>query len=238
MNHHISNYYLTVNYPVEFRDSIINDIKYLEENLYKKENSDGEENFLDVSQEEENLYSLVSYVLAEKWGDKIYIGAKEYRDEDIVISVGNNNFIKMKAWKVVGDKLYVSSYLLKEYAIANNGYIQVYNCDGMIILNAHVASFDVGEYKKIEEVSAADANISETETYGVYDYESFNGTGRIMIKVGDVTTFDGLENVPEIYTVSEIIEAQNNTVVGVIYGFEKLEKIGDEYYLIYYRKNA
>ena len=159
----------------------------------------------------------------------ITVGGKEFlNDETFSLSVGNNNFVIRKAWKMEENSLMIASGLL----------LSSMNEDGKVIVNYGgrplrlIVLENPADLEFEIEISGENAEITGPVDEQ-YTFTSSNYAGFMKIKIVDNAN-ENILTANSIITVQKIKQDNDDEIVEVSYAITKSDLIGDEYYLVFY----
>ncbi len=211
----------------EIIENINKSIEYITTDLYNLPENTNVDSLLD----EDKFYTLigrVDYDYIYAYPNYIYINETSYTNENVKVSVGNNNFINKPLWKFENKKLYISSLLLKELmlSINANGNLAIdFASNKYNVEYSNDALFDVSSTAQITmgiNLDEESTNLERNDTF-----TSNDGRNTLRIYLGSNDDFANAT----VYTIKKYYDSNETT-----YGFTKLDKIGDGYYLVFYPK--
>lgn len=202
---------------------------FLLTNVYNKSagtdfNSEGSQNFV----ADEDYYVIVKKDVVDILQQVVIGGFKFTEDSTVSLSVGNNNYLIREAWKLEEGDLKIASGLLLS-STKSNGKVSVKYAKkelSVIILEDPTnIKFDI-------EIEGNNAEI-ERISNGVYTYTSSNYAGYFKIKITNKSG-ENILSASSVIAVEKIKKETDGTLIGITYGLSKADKVGDEYFLIFY----
>lgn len=188
---------------------------------------------LTVSEEDfEKVYTPVYYVDERANDTTIYINGNEYTQDEVSISVGNNNHIQLPVWKVKNGKLYISSILFKANALGRNGEINVSGYGNSVELNLDEYKNEL-EYPNVYGIPETGIHLESGTDYlhsdynDTYEYSSCDGRTTIRIPLGSDETLKDV--------VAFTMKDYGSVVT---YGYTTVDNIDGQYYLVLYPSYA
>jgi hypothetical protein len=159
----------------------------------------------------------------------ITVNGIRYEDDDSVsLSVGNNNYLVRKAWKLEEESLKIASGLL--FSSTNNeGKVLVKYAGKNISLQILDEPTDI-EFNVTVEGQGAEIT---GPVSGVFTYTSNNYAGFMKIGVTD-SSDESLLTASSVVAVQKIKRDTNGNLIGITYALSKADLIGDEYYIVYF----
>ncbi len=210
----------------EIIENVNKSIEYITTNLYNlPENTD-----VNALLDEDKFYTLVGrvdYDYIYSYPNYIHINGTQYTNENVKVSIGNNNFINKPLWKFENKKLYISSLLLKELMLSStsSGNLVIYFSS-----NTFNVEYNIDSLNDVSNNSVTMGINLDEESTNLVDNNTFtsnDGRNTLRILLGNSDDFANVT----VYTIKKYFNT-NETA----YGFTKLDKIGDSYYLVFYPK--
>lgn len=203
--------------------------EYLLTNVYNKPAGT---NFNDEATEEfvldDDYYITVKSSVADILTSVTINGIRFEDDDSVSLSVGNNNYLVRKAWKLDEESLKIASGLLLSSTNAD-GKILIQYAGKSIKLTTLSEPMDV-DFNLIVEGEGATITGPVSD---VYTYTSDNYAGFIKIRVTD-TLNESLLTANSVIAVQKLKRDTNGNLIGITYAISKADLIEDECYIIYY----
>lgn len=148
-------------------------------------------------------------------------------DQTVSLSVGNNNYIIRKAWKLEDESLKIASGLLLS-STKSDGKVNVKYAGKEISL----VTLEDPENIDFTISVAGQGAVITGPTEDVYTYTSDNYAGFMKIKV--MESDENLLTANSVIAVEKIKKDLEGNLIGITYAITKADLVGDEYFIVYY----